>query len=225
MWDEFMFRIKICGVRSPVDAIAAADAGADAIGLNFVDKSPRCCPRPTASEVVAATPGHLVKVGVFADATAAEVRETASALGLDLVQLHGTEPPEYLAQLRGLPVMKAFRIGPDFAWVGEYLEKCHQLRCLPRMVLVDAASSGQLGGTGKVLDWQAISANRCVFAGQPLVLAGGLKPTNVAEAIATVHPWAVDVASGVEVPRCRKSPELMREFVAAAKAAFAAIGR
>ena len=204
MWDESMFRIKICGVRGPGDAIAAAEAGADAIGLNFVDKSPRYCPRQKALEVVAATPDHIVKVGVFADATAAEVRETASALRLDLVQLHGDEPPEYLAQLRGLPAMKAFRIGPDFAWVGEYLEKCHQLRCLPRMVLVDAASSGQLGGTGKVLDWQAIAASRRVFAGQPLVLAGGLQPANVAEAIAAVRPWAVDVASGVEVPPCTK---------------------
>jgi phosphoribosylanthranilate isomerase len=223
--DGSMFRIKICGVRSPDDAVAVAEAGADAIGLNFYDKSPRYSPPQEARAIIAATPAHVVKVGVFVDAPVAEVRDTARGLGLDLVQLHGTEPPEYLAELRGLPVMKAFRIGSDFTWVGDYLAKCHQLTCVPRLVLVDAASPGQLGGTGTVVDWQALHAGRRVFAGQPLVLAGGLKPANVAAAIAAVRPWAVDVASGVEAPRCQKSPDLMREFVAAATAAFAAIGR
>jgi phosphoribosylanthranilate isomerase len=216
-----MFRIKICGVRSPADVSAAVDAGADAIGVNFYEKSQRYCPPETAGGVLAVASNQVIKVGVFAAATPAHIRETARSLRLDLIQLHGGEPPEFLAELRGLPVMIALRLDKDAGGCTAFLEKCHQLRCVPRMVLIDAASEGQLGGTGKLVDWQALQAGRRHFGGQPLVLAGGLKPSNVAAAIQAVRPWAVDVASGVESAPGMKSAELIQQFVGNAKAAFA----
>jgi phosphoribosylanthranilate isomerase len=142
-------------------------------------------------------------------------------VGLNLVQLHGDEPPEFLAELRGIPILRALRPGADLAAIGEYLQRCYALACLPRMVLIDACASGAFGGTGQTADWQAMRDYRVHLAGQPLVLAGGLTPSNVATAIATVRPWAVDVASGVEERPGKKSAELVRAFVAAARAAFA----
>jgi len=211
-----MFRVKICGVTGVDDALLAVESGADAIGLNFYEKSPRFCADDRARQVCQAIPRDFCKVGVFVNATAEAIRETAHELGLHLVQLHGDEPPEFIAQLRGLPVMKAFRLASDYVAVGAYLDRCHALRAMPRMVLVDAHKSGQFGGTGATLDWHAVAANRQAFRGLPLVLAGGLTPANVAEAIAVAHPWAVDTASGVEAKPGLKSHDLVRAFVAAA---------
>ena len=215
-----MFRIKICGITNVLDGLAAADAGADAIGLNCYAGSPRFCPIEEARTIAGAVPRSMVKVGVFVNAPADEIRAVAEAIGLDLVQLHGDEPPELLRDVRPLAVMKAFRLAEDFSQVGEYLRQCHGLMCVPRMVLVDAFGGAQYGGTGTPLDWQALRAARDEFAGVPLVLAGGLNPSNVGEAIATVHPWAVDVASGVEQSAGKKSAQRVRAFVQSAKEAF-----
>jgi phosphoribosylanthranilate isomerase len=215
-----MFRVKICGITNIDDALAAADAGADAIGLNFYAGSPRYCPIDDAGQIARAAPGHVCKVGVFVDATVDEIRAATRQIGLDLVQLHGDQPPEMLQELRPLPVMKVFRLTNNLEPIGEYLEQCHRLVCVPRMVLVDAHRSGQYGGTGETLDWQALAADRPVFSGLPLVLAGGLNPTNVNEAIAVVRPWAVDTASGVEQRPGKKSNELVQRFVAEAHRAF-----
>jgi phosphoribosylanthranilate isomerase len=216
-----MFRVKICGITSVDDARIVVSAGADAIGLNFYSGSKRYCAADTALQIVAALPPGVCKVGVFVNASGDEIRETARRLSLNLAQLHGDEPPELLRELRPLPVMRAFRVGADLSAVDEYLRACHTLRCLPRMVLVDAAQSGQFGGTGVTLDWRALAAGRRHLRELPLVLAGGLNPSNVAGAIAEVRPWAVDTASGVESAPGKKSDSLVREFVASARDALA----
>ena len=166
-------------------------------------------------------PPRACKVGVFVNATAAEIRKLAEAIGLDLIQLHGDEPPDMLRQLRGLPILRAFRAHDDLTAAADYLASCHRLACVPRMVLVDSHSPVQYGGTGATADWQALASHRARLAGMPLVLAGGLTSQNVAEAILTVRPWAVDTASGVETSPGQKSPQKMQDFVEAAKAALA----
>jgi phosphoribosylanthranilate isomerase len=220
-----MFRIKICGVTNLADAQLAAHAGADAIGLNFYPASPRACTLEVARQIVQFLPGTVRKVGVFVNAPASEVRATALTLGLDMVQLHGDEPPETLRELKGLAVVRAFRPGGDYTRVRDYLRQCHTMTCMPRMLLIDALAEGAFGGTGKTADWQTLIRERAALMGQPLVLAGGLTPTNVASAIAQVRPWAVDVASGVEESPGRKSAQLVTDFVREAKAALSSRGR
>jgi phosphoribosylanthranilate isomerase len=219
-----MFRIKICGITSVADALDAAAAGADAIGLNFYRQSPRCCPMEHASKIAVAMPQHVCRVGVFVNATAGEIRGIVGSVGLDLVQLHGDEPPEAIAELGGLNVMKAFRVLDDLSEVVEYLARCRALSAMPRMVLLDGLQPGQYGGTGKPIKAEILRNCGALVGGLPFVLAGGMKPSNVAAAIAAVRPSAVDVASGVETRPGKKSNPLVREFVAAAKVAFAQCG-
>ena len=216
-----MFRVKICGITSTGDAQAAAAAGADAIGLNFYSGSPRCCPLQVAQKIAATVGPHVCKVGVFVNATADEIRHAALSVPLDAVQLHGDEPPEFLREIRALPIVRAMRLGDDLAPIAAYLAACHRLVAMPRMLLLDASRGDQFGGTGTSIDWALLAANRQHLGGMPLVLAGGLTPDNVAAAIALVRPWAVDVASGVELAPGSKSPELVAQFVSAAKKAFA----
>lgn len=215
-----MFRVKICGITTLEDARVAADAGADAVGLNFCAASPRRCPRERAQEIAAALPRGVCKVGVFAGASADEIRRTAQSVPLDLIQLHGDEPPEFLREIRPLAIMRAVAAEGELSEIGDYLDACHRQMALPRMLLVDARCDGKFGGTGKTVDWNRLVENRAQLRGLPLVLAGGLTPENVAAAIELVRPWAVDVASGVESAPGRKSPELVRRFVSAALDAF-----
>jgi len=219
-----MFRIKICGITNVDDALAAARAGADAVGLNFYPKSPRCVDADAADRIIASLPRETVKVGLFVNAPAQEVCRTFDRLGLDLIQLHGDEPPRYLAQLAGRPVMRAFRPGPDgLEPLERYLAHCRRLGCTPRLVLVDALVPGQYGGTGRLADWHLLrtyAGAAKAGPGPPLVLAGGLTPGNVAEAIAIVRPAAVDTASGVELGPGRKDPAAVEAFVRAARTAF-----
>jgi phosphoribosylanthranilate isomerase len=219
------FSIKICGITRPEDAVAAAEAGADAIGLNFYPKSPRCVSLEQARAIVDVLPAGVAKVGVFVNATSCSVSATAHRLGLDLVQLHGDESPEYLAELGGLEVVRAFRCGPDgLTAVHTYLGRCQKIGWMPRMVLCDAYQQDAYGGTGKVVDWEAV-ANYNGAAGLPaLVLAGGLTPENVGEAIRIVRPAGVDTASGVELQPGVKDPDRTRRFVEAAREAFASLG-
>jgi phosphoribosylanthranilate isomerase len=215
-----MFRVKICGITNLSDAQLAAEAGADAVGLNFCTASPRYCPWEAAREIAAALPRGVCKVGVFVDASAEEIRRAAESVPLDLVQLHGHEPPELVRALRPLPILRAVSIDEGLTETSAYLEACYRQLALPRMLLVDARSGGRFGGTGTTVDWKLLVESRPSLRGLPLVLAGGLTPQNVAEAIALVRPWAVDVASGVEASPGAKSPELVRRFVAAARQAF-----
>jgi phosphoribosylanthranilate isomerase len=218
------FQIKICGVTTAEDAKIAVDAGADAIGLNFYPRSKRFVTREQARRITAAIPAGVTKVGVFVNASLEEITSAIFAASLGLVQLHGDEPPEFLAQIR-LPVMRALRWGANGQReIDEYLANCAAQHCALIALLLDSQISGQFGGTGETADWDAISTwrERRRFD-IPLVLAGGLTPGNVAAAIAAVRPDAVDTASGVETSPGRKDRGLIRAFVEAARGAFDAL--
>ena len=219
-----MFRIKICGITNVDDALAAAQAGADAIGLNFYARSPRCIDHATARQIVATLPDEVVKVGVFVNAAAKGICHAVDDLELDLIQLHGDEPPEFLAELGGRPVMRALRLGPEgLPPVLDYIERCRALAAMPEMVLLDAHVAGEYGGTGKAADWPLAAKYVAQPGVPPLVLAGGLTPSNVAEAIRAVRPAAVDTASGVETSPRHKDPAAIVAFVRATQAAFGEI--
>ena len=227
-----MFRVKICGVTDPDDARLAAAAGADAIGINFVPGSPRRLDAGAARAVVAAIPPHVLKVGVFAGATPAEMLRIVRETGLDAVQLHGhlfgpadaVDPPEACAALEGLPVIRAVRLhAGGFEAARRWFAEAGRCGAAPGLALVDAGGAagtvaGRLGGTGERVDWRALA--RAEPLGVPLALAGGLHPENVAEAIRVSGVEAVDTASGVERSPGRKDPEKMRAFVAAARRAL-----
>jgi phosphoribosylanthranilate isomerase len=218
-----MFTIKICGITRPVDALAAAAAGADAIGLNFYAKSVRAIDVKRAAEIIAALPEGILKVGVFVNAPAEEVCRTFDELGLDLIQLHGDEPPEYLAKLGKRPMMKAFRAAGvhDLQALLLYVATCRELCCLPRLVLLDSSTASGFGGSGKLGDWTRAKLYLSLSADlPPLVLAGGLRPENVAEGIRATGVHSVDTASGVESKPGIKDAAAIAAFVVAAKRAF-----
>lgn len=226
-----VFRIKVCGITSIDDALAVARAGADAVGLNFYRRSPRYVTAEAARDILGSLPTGIVKVGLFVDTSADEVSRLFDDLRLDLIQLHGDQPPEFLAQLGGRPVMRAFRVGSSVGnahlaadtslhFVAEYLARCRKLSASPTMVMLDALVVGEYGGTGQVANWHAAGQYVTKPGAPPLVLAGGLTTENVAAAIRAVRPAAVDVASGVESHPGRKDPAAVVAFVEAARAAF-----
>lgn len=220
--------IKICGVTTPEDAEMVAQAGASAIGLNFVPSSPRAVTVAQARLIAGAVRGSLELVGVFADRSPAEMHEIADAVGLDWLQLHGDESPAALAaaaetygarggaEVRGtspLRAMKAVRVGQ-----AADVERARGFG--GGRLLVDAWVRGALGGTGHAFDWSLVEG---LARERPLVLAGGLRPDNIQRAIQRVRPFGVDTASGVEHAPGQKSPEATRAFVAGARAALAAL--
>jgi phosphoribosylanthranilate isomerase len=221
-----MFTIKICGITAVEDARAVAQAGADAVGLNFYARSPRCVTPSEARAILAVLPPEVVKVGVFVDTAAAAITEIFDQLGLDLIQLHGDQPPEFLPQLGGRPVMRAFRIGrAGLAPIVRYLHACDGMSCAPQLVLFDYYSESTFGGTGEVVDKMLIDEYHLKMDRSCVVLAGGLTPSNVAYAIRTLRPAAVDTASGVEISPGKKDPAAVAAFVQAARAALAEIAR
>lgn len=202
-------KVKICGITNLPDAMAAAEAGADALGFVFYEPSRRNVSFETASRIIGQLPPFIVKVGLFVDAPEDLVVRAIRECGLSLLQFHGAEPPEYCLQF-GLMSMKAFRI-----------RDAASLQALPEYQtdawLLDAWSSEQAGGTGQTFNWDlAVEAQRW---GRPIFLAGGLNPENVAEAVRHVRPYAVDVSSGVESAPGSKDHAKVREFIRAAKAA------
>jgi len=234
-----LFTVKICGLTTPGDAALAAAAGADAVGLNFVAGSPRVLGVAQAEAVAAAVPPGVLKVGVFAGATAVEIRHIAEAVGLDAVQLHGhldgagpgVDPPTLCAELAGLTVIRAVRLDSSsdpLAAARAWLAAAAALGHPPAMVIVDApvtrgTAPGHLGGTGATADWAALAGARPL--GPPMALAGGLTPDNVAAAIRASLAAAVDTASGVESAPGRKDPEKLRAFVTAARQALEATAK
>ncbi|WP_254510854.1 phosphoribosylanthranilate isomerase [Anatilimnocola floriformis] len=219
-------RIKICGITNRDDATTAIEAGADALGFNFYPKSPRSISLATLQQIG----GNLAvnKVGVFVNH--ADPLQVAIDGGLDTIQLHGDETPQELveivngAQSQGKQVWRAFRCKENsLADVAEYLERCESLGALPAAVLLDAYAPDAFGGTGKVVDWNSVREQRRLLRELPLILAGGLTPENIAEAIRTAQPDGVDVASGVESSPGKKDAAKVRDFVAAAKLAFTEI--
>lgn len=216
-----MFKIKICGIKNVADAVAAVEAGADAIGLNFYAPSPRSIDRAQAAAIVQAVGDRVCKVGLFVNAAVDEVRAAADELGLDLLQLHGDERADHLRGLAPRPVMKALRLGPDgLATVRNWLDDAMRSALFPQLLLLDGFKPGEYGGTGAVADWSQAALYARTPGVPPLVLAGGLTAENVGDAIRAVRPAAVDTAGGVETSPGVKDVAKMRAFVSAAKAAF-----
>ena len=199
-----MVRVKICGLTKWEDAKLAAELGAHAIGLNFYDKSSRCVTPFAATEIIRRLPPFVAPVGVFVNWEAAAVVTLSRALKLAAVQLHGDEPGQVVERIaEHLPVIKALRLGqgadsPDFA----------KYRAASAFLL-DSAVSGHYGGTGATGNWHAA---RTAAQSHRILLAGGLTPENVGEAVRIVRPYAVDVASGVEARPGKKDPGKMRTF-------------
>ena len=211
-----MTKIKICGITLPDDAARVAAAGVDYIGLNFWPKSKRYLALERAPLIagIARSSGTAKIVGVFVDADLEDIVEVTAAVQLDAIQLHGDEHPEDLAAIASatrLPVWKAIATGAD-----KDIANLDQWRT--EMILLDTPSAGR-GGAGKPFDWALARKARTAFPDQQIMLAGGLDPANVATAIAQVAPFAVDVATGVEVGPGVKDPDKLAAFVAAVRGA------
>lgn len=198
-----MTKIKICGIKTINDAVAAMDAGADLIGFNFYPKSPRYVEVGMVRNIMSVVrqDGRAKSVGVFVNASVGEILATMETLGLNLAQLHGDETVEMLNQLNGKG-FKAFRGIPEN--VDGFV------RSEAPTFLVDASVKGVYGGSGITADWDGAAELAKKY---PLLLAGGLTPENVAEAVGRVKPWGVDVASGVESAPGKKDPRKMKAFV------------
>lgn len=209
--------VKICGLTTLEDALAAVESGADMLGFNFYPKSPRCLTPQACAQItceVARVAPTVMLVGVFVNTSAAEVAAILDACGLHLAQLCGDEPPEELRAL-GDRAFKVLRPPHRAALEAALLR--YSARAAPPAYLFDAYIGGQYGGTGRRADW---SLARVVARWAPILLAGGLTPDNVAEAIAQVRPWGVDVASGVEATPGRKDRKKMLAFVQNARRAI-----
>lgn len=204
-----MTKIKICGIKTVTDALAAMDAGADLIGFNFYRKSPRYVEVGMCRNIMSVVRqiGRVTCVGVFVNAPVAEIHATMETLGLSLAQLHGDETPEMLSALDG-KAFKAFRGIPENINGFE--------RNDAPAFLVDAAVKGVYGGSGVTADWSAAAELAKQY---PLLLAGGLTPGNVADAVRQVRPWGVDVASGVESAPGEKDAKKMKAFISAVRSA------
>jgi phosphoribosylanthranilate isomerase len=197
-------RVKICGITNFADAQAAVEAGADALGFIFYEKSPRRMTLPAVAKISKQLPPFVLRVGVFVNAAEELITRAIGECGLGLLQFHGNEPPEFCSRF-GLMSMKAFRI-----------RDAESLKELPKYPteawLLDAYSAENLGGTGEKFNWNlAVEAQKF---GKPVFLAGGLTPENVARAVRQVRPFGVDVSSGVESAPGKKDPQKVREFIA-----------
>jgi phosphoribosylanthranilate isomerase len=197
--------VKICGITNAPDARAACEAGANFLGFNFYEGSPRHIAPADASKIRSQLPKNVEAVGIFVNAKPAAIASLTTSLRLDAAQLHGDETPSTVAEVaRTIRVFKAFRVGPDFSLA--------TLDAYPDAFafLLDASHVGQYGGTGRTTDWAL--AHRAALSSR-IILAGGLKVENVAAAIRLVRPFAVDVASGVESKPGKKDHGRLRDFI------------
>jgi len=197
-------RIKICGITNPRDASMAVELGADALGFIFAP-SPRKVAPEKARHIIKGLPPFVQTVGVFVDESLNRIRDIVDFCGLEMIQLHGDESPEFCAAL--MPhAIKGFRLNntSSLASIGNYRRKI-------RAVLLDTYQKGIQGGTGMTFDWNLAIAAR--EFGIPVILSGGLNPSNVQRALADVQPYAVDVNSGIEESPGVKSPLLMKELM------------
>jgi phosphoribosylanthranilate isomerase len=202
-------KIKICGITNTADALSAVESGADMLGFVFHEPSPRAVAVPRAAEIVRSLPPHIVRVGVFVNPDRERVIRAAGECGLNLLQFHGEEPPDYCLQF-GLMSMKAFR-----------LRDAQSLEILPRYRtdawLLDSYAADKPGGTGETFNWDLAIAAKS--RGTLIFLAGGLTPENVGLAIRKVRPFGVDVSSGVEAAPGKKDPSRVKAFITAAREA------
>ncbi len=196
-------RIKICGITRAEDAQVAARLGADAIGFVFHAKSPRYVTPARAAAIARALPAFVTTVGLFVDATEAEIRATVAEVPLDLLQFHGAEAADFCDRFHR-PWIKAIAMAPGVDLLQSAADYARS-----RGLLLDAFVPGMHGGTGARADWHAIPGSLPL----PIILAGGLTPANVGEAVRVVRPWAVDVSSGVERDKGVKDHEKMAAFI------------
>lgn len=202
-------RSKICGITRIEDALAAAEAGADAIGLVFYAKSPRAVDVRQARAIIAELPPFVTTVGLFVNASRCELNEILEVVPLDLLQFHGDETPQDCEGYHH-PWIKALRVRP-----GDDLEAACQLYAGARGILLDTYVPGVPGGTGEAFDWSLVPAR----LSKPIILAGGLSADNVGQAIAQVRPYAVDVSGGVEQAKGIKDAAKIEAFMRAVKQA------
>lgn len=200
-------RVKICGITREQDLHAACDAGADALGFVFYEKSPRHLTAAAAAALVRQLPPFVQSVGLFVNAAPAFIEAVLQAVPLDLLQFHGDESPADCA-CHGRPYIKAVRVNRDTD-----LLKCAADFANARGLLLDAYVPGVPGGTGERFDWSLIPDGLPM----PIILSGGLTPDNVSEAVARTRPWAVDVSSGVEISKGIKDAHKIAQFIAKAK--------
>ena len=202
-------QVKICGIRSLEEAETAVEAGADALGFNFWASSPRYVSPEAARDIITRLPPFVANIGVFVNEARETIEAIAADLGLAAVQLHGDESPEFCSGLRELKTIKAVRVSEGF--------DPRSIKRYPvNIILLDTGRAGSYGGTGKTFDWSL--AVECAQLTR-IILAGGLTADNVAEAITTVRPTAIDVCSGVEAePGCKDLVKLRDFMLAAAKA-------
>jgi phosphoribosylanthranilate isomerase len=215
----YHLRVKICGITEPDDLDACVKAGTDAVGLNFHPPSPRSITVEKARALLAGMPPFVEPVGVFVRQRLDELHPLLGELrGISTVQVHG-EPHEMIP---GWPVrfVPAFQVrdADDLLGLARYLDRCRERGCLPSAILVDGHAAGLVGGTGQQAPWDLLAE---FHPEVPLILAGGLTPDNVAEAVRRVRPYAVDVASGVEASPGRKEADLVRRFIDRAREAAA----
>jgi phosphoribosylanthranilate isomerase len=200
-----MVRVKICGITRVEDAFAAIRSGADALGFVFYKKSPRYISPSKAKRIIDALPPFISITGVFVNERQGAITDIAGFCGLDAIQLHGDEDQHECHRLKryGLKIIKGFRVGDNFNFeaVQAYKVDAH---------LFDAYDKDSYGGTGKVLHWDLLKDHKSRV---PVILSGGLTPDNVREAVQAVHPYAVDVSSGVEKKPGIKDPELIQRFI------------
>ena len=206
-----MTKVKICGITNLEDARHSIACGADALGFNFYDKSPRYISTDMAKRIIEQLPDTIEIVGVFVNEKTDRIVEIADAARLDMIQLHGDETPEFtsaVAVKTGLPVIKAFRVSPDFT-VNDLVDYETDA------ILLDAFSADQHGGTGKIFNWNV--AREVSESGRKLYLAGGLSAANITDAVTAVRPYAVDACSLLEREPGRKDHDKVAAFVAAVK--------
>ena len=201
-----MVKVKICGITNLDDALQAVDAGADALGFVFYDLSPRCISFETAERIIKKLPPYIVTSGVFVNNPASFITSAVERCGMNVVQLHGDETPEFCSGIRHT-VVKAFRVR-DIASI----ETIRNYSVAG--YLLDAYVPGSYGGTGLTFNWETA---RMAKRYGPIILAGGLKPDNVQLAVETVEPYAVDVSSGVEASAGKKDHAKVSEFIRRAK--------
>ena len=195
--------VKICGITNLDDALMAVEAGADALGFNFYPPSPRYISPEAASEIITHLPVEVLKVGVFVNESPEKVRAIAQTSGIDALQFHGDESPEYCAAFVDWYVIKVLS-QKDF-------NNDATLNYNVSAIMVDAGDKSMRGGTGRIVDWSVAASQRELVS--KLFLAGGLSPSNIEDAIVAVRPYAVDACSLLEQTPGRKNHELVRAFI------------
>ena len=215
--------IKICGIKDELTAEAVCGLSPDAIGLNFHPHSPRSVTQVVAARIARLVPDEVLRVGVFVNRAASEIEDLTNECRLDQIQLHGDESPEQIADVRSrlpnIPVIRAWHMaGESLADLEAHLSNCHMLGIELAGCLIDSRVPGAYGGTGHTVAWGALARAYRRDSWSPLILAGGLTPDNVADAIRSTQPWGVDVASGVESAPGVKDIERVRRFIANARA-------